>query len=129
MKKLSVKKGIECQACLACVNVCSATYYKEENPFKSCIQIVMGKDGSPKPNVCVQCGKCAKACEHEAIKQLPNGVYTVDRKKCVKCGKCVEACPFGVMVLDEQAAAASKCIACAKCVKACPMELLEIVEK
>ncbi len=128
MKKLTVKKGIECQACLSCVNACSATFYKEENPFKSCIQIVM-KNGEVKPMTCIQCGKCFKACEHEAIKQLPNGVYTVDKKKCVKCGKCVEACPFGVMVLDEEADAASKCIACGKCVKACPMDMLEIVEK
>lgn len=128
MKKLSVKKGIECQACLSCVNACSATFYKEENPFKSCIQIIE-KNGAAKPMVCIQCGKCAEACEQDAIKQLPNGVYTVDKKKCIKCGKCVEACPFGTMVLDPEAEAASKCIACGKCVKACPMDMLEIVEK
>ena len=126
MKKLAVKKGIECQACLSCVNACSSTFYKEENPFKSCIQIVE-KKGVVKPMVCIQCGKCAEACPMDAIKQLKNGVYTIDKNLCKKCGNCVEACPFGVMVMAEEAETVSKCIACGKCVKACPMDMLEIV--
>jgi len=127
MKKLKVKKGIECMACLSCANACSETFYKEQNILKSCIQIV-GKNNVAKPMACVQCGKCAEACEAGAIKQLANGVYTVDKKLCKKCGKCVDACPFHLMVLDENADAASKCIACGKCVKACPVDLLEIAE-
>ena len=72
MKKLSVKKGIECQACLACVNVCSETYYKEANQDKACIQITM-KDGVVKPLVCIQCGKCAKACPARFCRDLRQG--------------------------------------------------------
>lgn len=127
MKKLKVKKGIECMACLSCVNACSETFYKEENVLKSCIHIVE-KDGVAKPMVCIQCGKCEKACEQGAIKQLPNGVYVIDKKLCIKCGKCAEACPFGTIVLDQEAEAASKCIACGKCVKACPQDMLEIAD-
>lgn len=128
MKKLSVKKGTECMACLECVRACSTSFYKEFNPDLSCIQIVAKGTGA-KPNVCIQCGKCAKVCEHEAITQnAKTGVYMINKKNCVGCGKCVEACPMKVMVLKPESPV-SKCIACGICVKACPMEVLEIVEK
>ena len=128
MKKLMVKKNAECMACLACVDACSTAFYKEFHQDLSCIQIVAKGTGA-KPMTCIQCGKCAKACEHEAITQNPKtGVYMINKKKCVSCGKCVEACPMKVMVLKPENPA-SKCIACGICVKACPMEILEIVEK
>ena len=129
MKKLVAKKNVECMACLACVDACSNAFYKEFHPDYSCIQIVAGKNGDAKPMVCIQCGKCEKACEHGAITQNPKtGVYMINKKLCVKCGKCVEACPFKVMVMKEDNAP-SKCIACGICAKACPMEVLEVVEK
>ena len=81
------------------------------------------------PMTCVQCGKCAAACEHGAITQNPKtGVYMINKKLCVGCGKCKEACPFGVIVFEPEMTNASKCIACGICVKACPMEVLEIAE-
>ena len=128
MKKLAVVKGAECMACLQCVQACSEAFYKEFDPDLSCIQIV-AKGAGAKPNVCIQCGKCMKVCENEAITQIPKtGVYMINKKKCVGCGKCVEICPMKVMVLKPENPA-SKCIACGICVKACPMEILEIVEK
>ena len=68
-KKLVVTDKTACMACLACVQACSQAFYKVDDPSKSCIQIVVGKDGEPKPNVCIQCGKCMKACPNDAIKQ------------------------------------------------------------
>ena len=128
MKKLSVKKNISCMACLECVRACSEAFYKEFHQDYACLQIVPKGDGA-KPNVCIQCGKCMKVCEHEAITQNPKtGVYMINKKKCVGCGKCVEACPMKVMV-HKEGNPVSKCISCGICVKACPMELLEIVEK
>ena len=128
MKKLTVKKGAECMACLQCVQACSEAFYKEFDEDLSCIRI-FAKGNAAKPNVCIQCGKCMKACEHEAITQNPKtGVYMINKKKCVGCGKCVEVCPMKVMVKKDENPV-SKCIACGICVKACPMELLEIVEK
>ena len=129
MKKLAVKKNVECMACLQCVQACSEAFYKEFHPDYSCIQVVAGKQGGAKPNVCIQCGKCMRTCEHGAITQNPKtGVYMINKKLCVQCGKCVEACPMKVMVMKPETPA-SKCIACGICVKACPMEVLEIVEK
>ena len=126
MKKLTVKKGIECKACLACVRACSEAFYKVFDQGKSCIQI-LEKDGVAKPSVCVQCGKCAKNCPAGAISQNAKGVYVIDKKLCTGCGKCAEVCPFGVIAVGD--GVNSKCIACGICAKACPMELLEVVEK
>ena len=106
MKKLTVKKGTQCMACLECVRACSEAFYKEFDPSKACLQII-DRNGAAKPMVCVQCGKCAEACEHGAITQNANGV----------------------LVKVEEAPNASKCIACGICAKACPMEILEVVEK
>ena len=129
MKKLVVKKNVECMACLQCVQACSEAFYKEFHPDYSCIQIVAGKQGGAKPNVCIQCGKCMRTCEHGAITQNPKtGVFMINKKLCVQYGKCVEACPMKVMVMKPETPA-SKCIACGICVKACPMDVLEIVEK
>ena len=129
MKKLAVKKNVDCMACLECVRACSVAFYKEFHPDYSCIQIVAGKNGGAKPMTCIQCGKCMKVCEHDAITQNPKtGVYMINKKNCVGCGKCVEVCPMKVMVHKPENPV-SKCIACGICVKACPMEVLEIVEK
>ena len=128
MKKLTVKKGEKCMACLQCVEACSTAFYKEFDPDLSCIQIV-AKGNDAKPNVCIQCGKCMKVCEHGAITQnAKTGVYMISKKNCVGCGKCVEVCPVKVMVHKEESPV-SKCTACGICAKACPMEILEIVEK
>ena len=128
MKKLTVKKGTECMACLECVRACSNAFYKEFHPDYSAIQIV-AKGSGAKPMTCIQCGKCAKVCEQGAITQNPKtGIYMINKKLCVSCGKCVEVCPMKVMVMKE-GNPASKCIACGICVKACPMEILEVVEK
>ena len=128
MKKLTVKKDTQCMACLECVRACSNAFYKEFHPDKSCIRIVQ-RNGKVRPMTCVQCGKCAKTCEHGAITQNPKtGVYMINKKLCVGCGKCKEACPFGVLVFEPEMPNASKCIACGICAKACPMEVLEITE-
>ena len=127
MKRLAVKKGAECMACLECVQACSNAFYKTFDPDLSCIQIV-AKGAGAKVMTCIQCGKCAKACEAGAITQNPKGVYMINKKLCTSCGKCAEVCPMKVMVAPKDAVT-TKCIACGICVKACPMEILEIVEK
>lgn len=128
MKKLAVKKNVDCMACLECVRACSEAFYKEFHQDYSAIQIV-AKGAGAKPMTCIQCGKCMKVCEHGAITQnAKTGVYMINKKLCVGCGACVAICPMKVMVHKPENPV-SKCIACGICVKACPMEVLEIVEK
>lgn len=44
MKKLSIKKGVQCMACLECVRACSNAYYKEFHPDKAALKIVQRND-------------------------------------------------------------------------------------
>ena len=48
MKKLKVKKGSTCMACLACVGACSEAFYKVFDPDKACLQIVEKKAVRPR---------------------------------------------------------------------------------
>lgn len=126
MKKLAVKKNVECMACLQCVQACSEAFYKDFDEDLSCIRIVAKGTGA-KPNTCIQCGKCMRTCEHEAITQNPKtGVYMINKKLCTGCGECVAACPMKVMTMGDTA---TKCIACGICAKACPMGILSVEEK
>ena len=87
MKKLTVKKDVDCKACLACVRACSEAFYKVFDQDKSCIQIIE-KNGVVKLQVCIQCGKCAKACRMDV-----DVTKTPDHTECIRCGMCVKACP------------------------------------
>jgi len=127
VKKLSIKKGTTCMACLQCMVACSEVFYKEMDINKSCIQIT-GTENGGEPVTCDQCGKCAEACEFGAITKNPKGVYMINKKLCTSCGKCVDACPYQLIVKPNEASVASKCIACGICAKACPEGMLEIVD-
>jgi len=69
--KYLAKDDSKCIQCGACESICSKTYFKEDNPEKSCIQI--NKEGSPEINVCNQCGECIDICPVMAIKRDKSG--------------------------------------------------------
>lgn len=127
MKKLTVKPGTTCMACLECMVACSEAFYKVFDPSKSCIQILANANDAD-PSVCDQCGKCAEACEFGAITQNPKGVYIINKKLCTSCGKCAEACPANLIVKPNEASIATKCIACGICARACPQGVLEVAD-
>lgn len=128
-KKLAVTNHDECMTCMSCAVACANAFHKTMDEDQSCIRLGYKKDGSIKVVTCIQCGKCAKNCPEEAIKQNKFGVYTIDKKKCVNCGKCAEVCPFGLIVNTADKPTPNKCIVCGACVKACPAEILYIQEK
>ena len=76
MKKLSIKKGVQCMACLECVRACSNAYYKEFHPDKAALKIVQ-RGENVRPMVCVQCGKCAEVCPSGAAPAAENAQQRV----------------------------------------------------
>ena len=128
MKKLKVKKGSTCMACLACVGACSEAFYKVFDPDKACLQIVEKK--AVRPIACPQCGKCAEACPEGAITQNPKGVYMINKKKCTGCGKCKKFCPLNNITLKNKKPVWGKnCTHCMACICYCPAEAIEYGRK
>ena len=94
-----------CQGCLAqsCHQACP----------KDAIRFVNGKSYI-KQDICIKCGRCAEACQYNAIIKLErpcekacgmnaispgeHGRAKIDQDKCVSCGMCLVSCPFGAIV-------------------------------
>jgi len=52
------------------------------------------------PELCIQCGKCARACKQDAISPATPG--QIDRQKCIGCGECTSVCPTGALTLKGE---------------------------
>ena len=125
MKKLKVKKGSTCMACLACVGACSEAFYKVFDPDKACLQIVEKK--AVRPIACPQCGKCAEPVRKRHHPE-PEGRLHDQQEKMYGMRSLCE----GLSIWPDRknrGKPASKCIACGICAKACPMDVLEVVDE
>jgi len=126
--KVLEKNSEACIACHACESVCSKTWFKEENPLKSCILIGegTGQNGQNKITACTQCGECIQVCPVQALTRDQNGIIRVNKTTCVGCFICVGSCPEYAMMVHKDYIEPFKCIACGLCVKACPADALKI---
>jgi len=55
-------------------------------------------------DACVWCGKCAKVCEYDALKEINfNGkaIATVNKASCTGCGICAPVCPCDAIQLAQ----------------------------
>ncbi len=88
-------------------------------------------------NLCIGCGKCAKACPNQLIQIIPVNVPVVvrcgnqekgamTRKRCavgcIGCKKCEKVCPTGAITVNNNLASINydQCVGCGECVKNCP---------
>ncbi|WP_034638700.1 4Fe-4S dicluster domain-containing protein [Desulfofalx alkaliphila] len=117
MKKLDKKEEL-CTACHLCEQICSRTYFKEENPKKSAIRIE--EQPNIKITVCSQCGECIDLCPAQAIYRDKKGVVRIRKAICAGCFACVGFCPEGAMYHQGELEEPFKCIACGICAKECP---------
>jgi Fe-S-cluster-containing hydrogenase component 2 len=120
-----------CSGCRACLVACSLNLFRESNPKKGALAVLLyfPAPGVFEVKVCTQCGDCAAVCPTEAIKQNARGAYYVDFAECNLCEACVPECPEGVMyVRGELAGTAWKCDLCGDCVSVCGMDALWIGE-
>lgn len=93
-----------CRNCVA--HSCRSVCHKEAISIE-------GNRAKIDPELCVGCGRCAKACNYFAIVKLErpceracfvdairsdeNHAAEIDREKCVSCASCFVACPFGAI--------------------------------
>ena len=94
-----------CRGCIAhrCVEACPKDAITFDEHQKAFID----------KSKCINCGKCATACQYsaiinrtrpcenackvKAISMGPSGAAHIDRDKCISCGACVYQCPFGAV--------------------------------
>lgn len=99
------------QSCRGCIS---------SRCVKNCPKHAISKDKTGKahidPDLCIECGRCAKVCPYSAISEnvrpcerscKVNAIHMneekkaeIDPKKCIQCGACVYQCPFGA-VMDK----------------------------
>lgn len=115
-----------CIGCGKCAEVCSTTYFKENNG--ACSRIQVTDPGAVRTlSVCNQCGTCIAVCPTQAISRDKNGVVQIDKKKCTSCLMCVGFCPTGnMMAYAPKQSEPFKCIACGLCARSCPAQALEL---
>lgn len=94
-----------CRGCLAhrCEDVCPKEAITFDEQHKAHID----------KQKCVNCGRCAQACQYsaiinrkrpcenackiKAISMAEGGEAKIDNSKCISCGACVYQCPFGAI--------------------------------
>lgn len=119
----------KCIGCTTCVTACSQLYFKEDNPEKSCIDLIDEGNDNFRLSVCNQCAACVEACPTEALSINKQGVVMLSKKLCNECHACVDACPTDNMKLYQGQGIPFKCIACGACARECPAAALEVVKK
>lgn len=67
-----------------------AHIYEKRCPARTCKALITY---SIKPDDCVACSLCLKACPVGAITGGKKQVHFIEQDKCVKCGACFDACP------------------------------------
>jgi len=121
------------------------------NGFGSCVQVceygaISVVDGCAHVDkeLCVACGKCARACPHHLIEMVPyDAHYAVSCSNCEKgkkvreacsagcigCGLCARVCPEKAIVVENNVAHIDQnlCTGCGACVAKCPTKAIRPV--
>lgn len=95
----------KCVACGACVKACPRHIIelrkkakKERKIYVACSNCDKGAPAIRACKVaCIDCKKCFKVCEFDAIK-IENNLAYIDAAKCTFCRKCVSECPTNAIV-------------------------------
>lgn len=119
----------KCIGCNTCVTACSMLFFKEDDPAKSCIEVIAQGKENFKLSACNQCGSCVDVCPTDALSINKFGVVMMNKKLCSGCYVCVEICPTNNFRTYPEGDMPFKCIACGACARECPADALEIVKE
>lgn len=90
----------KCTACMKCVAECPRKIITASYANSREVLCKSAEKGAQTRKVCsagcIGCGKCAKACEHGAVK-IENFLAQIDPSLCTGCGKCESECPVKVI--------------------------------
>lgn len=121
----------KCTGCELCEYACSVYRDGRINPSGARISHLRIE---PVFDIAIACMKCAdppcvRACQRDAMLQLPDGSIRIDMDKCNFCGWCIDPCKFGAIQLDHARHLVTACDFCAgldgpMCVEVCPYEAL-----
>ncbi len=76
----------------ACANGCSRPHIVDMGFIAAAYPVV-------KPELCIACGKCVRACPDQAITPVPGGEgVQIAGGSCLGCGKCMHMCDQSALV-------------------------------
>lgn len=95
----------KCTSCNACVKACPKMIIELRKNRNKSRRIYVNCMNKEKGNIirkacivaCIDCGKCMKECETDAI-TITNNLAYIDSDKCTLCRKCIEVCPSHAIV-------------------------------
>lgn len=71
---------------------------------------------------------CMEACPSGALEKLPGGGVILKPEKCIGCRKCEKACIMQAVFFDEETNTPIICRHCGSCSRFCPHQCLNMVE-
>jgi len=71
---------------------------------------------------------CAAACPTGSFSQRKGGGVKVKPDVCIRCGACAKACPVDAIYIEPETSIPFVCIHCGRCVAFCPHQCLEMID-
>ncbi|MFP4316848.1 MAG: 4Fe-4S binding protein [Desulfovibrionales bacterium] len=71
---------------------------------------------------------CVQPCPTGAFSQRKGGGVVYKPDLCIRCGECARACPVDAIYMDMETSEPHVCIHCGRCVGFCPHDCLEMVD-